>query len=127
MLPQFAQAGPFPTAAGLGVGRGRTDQEREVMAGVSGDRFAVALEGEAGSELVGDELIVGRALERQKGFKELLNLWGPGVSVVAAREVESEGVWFAKPSGTQAKEVSPTDAQELGSRVRVEIAAVEAA
>src|SRR5438128_12381569 len=105
MLPQLAQAGPFPTAAGLGVGRGRTDQEREVMADVSGDRFAVALEGEAGSEFVGNELIVGRALERQEGFKELLNLGGPGAAVAAAGEVESEGVWFAKPGGTQAKEV----------------------
>ena len=97
------------------------------MAGVSGDRLAVPLESEAGGQFVGDELIVGRALERQKGLKELLNLGGPGAAVVAAGEVESEGVWFAKPSGTQAKEVSPTDAQELGSRVRVEIAAVEAA
>ena len=97
------------------------------MAGVSGDRFAVALESEASGQFVGDELVVRRALERQKGFKELLNLGGPGASVVAAGELESEGIWFAKPGGAQAKEMSPTDAQELGRRVRVEIAAVEAA
>ena len=98
-----------------------------MAASVSGDRFAVALESEASGQFVGDELIVGRALERQKGFKELLNLGGPGASAVAAGEVESEGVWFTEPSGTQAKEMGPTDAQELGRRVRVEIAAVEAA
>ena len=96
-----------------------------MTAGVSGDRFAVALESEAGGEFVGDELIVGRALERQEGFKELLDLDGPGAAVVAAGEVESESVWFAKPGGTQAKEMSPTDAQELGGGVRVELAAVE--
>lgn len=48
MLPQFAHTGPFPSAAGLGGGRGGTDQDREVMAGVSGDGFTVALEGETG-------------------------------------------------------------------------------
>src|SRR5437899_3655462 len=39
MLPQFAQTGSFPTAAGLGGWRGRADQEREVTASVGGDRF----------------------------------------------------------------------------------------
>ena len=48
VLPQFAQASPFPAAAGLRDGRGRTDQEWEVIAGVSGNGFAVALESEAG-------------------------------------------------------------------------------
>jgi hypothetical protein len=48
MLPQFTHTGAFPAAAGLGGGRGGTDQEREVMAGVSGDGFTVALEGETG-------------------------------------------------------------------------------
>ena len=47
VLPQFAHAGTLPAAAGLGRGRGHTDQEREVMAGVGGDGFAVALESEA--------------------------------------------------------------------------------
>jgi hypothetical protein len=42
VLPQFSHAGSFPAAAGFGGGRGHTDQEREVMAGVSGDGFAVA-------------------------------------------------------------------------------------
>ena len=48
VLPQFAHAGSFPAAAGLGYGRGRTDQEREVTASVGGNGFAVALESEAG-------------------------------------------------------------------------------
>ena len=64
-------------------------------------------------------------MERQKGLQELLDLGGPGVVMVAAGEVEGEGVRMLKPSGAQAKEVSTTDAQELGSCVRVEVAAVE--
>ena len=95
-----------------------------MTASVSSDRFAVALESEAGGEFVGDELIVGGTLERQEGLKEPLDLGGPGAAVVATGEVE-KGVWFAKPDGAQAKEMSPTDAQELGGGVRVEFAAIE--
>jgi len=125
VLPQFAQAGSFPAAAGFGPGRGRADQEREVTTGVSGDGFAVALESEAGGQFVGDKLIVGRSLERQKGLQELLDLGGPEAVMVAAREVEGEGGWFLKPGGTQAKEVRSADAQELGGGVRIEVAAIE--
>jgi hypothetical protein len=70
-------------------------------------------------------LIVGRSLERQEGLQELLDLGGPVGAMVAAREVEGEGGRLLKPGGSQAKEVSPTDTQELGGGVRVELAAVE--
>ena len=125
VLPEFAHAGAFPAAAGLGGGRGGTDQEREVMAGISGDGFAVALEGEAGGQFIGDELKVGRSLERQEGLEELLDFGRPIGAMVAAGEVEGEGGRLLKPDGSQAKEVSPTDTQELGGGVRVELAAVE--
>ena len=125
MLPQFAQAGAFPAAAGLGQGRGRADQQREVSAGVSGDGFAVADEGEAGGQFVGDELIVGRPLERQEGLQKLPDLGGPGGAMVAAGEAEGEGGGLPQPGGAQAEEVGPADAQELGGGVRVQVAAVE--
>jgi hypothetical protein len=95
------------------------------MTGVSGDGFTVALEGEAGGEFVGDELIVGRSLERQEALQELLDLGGPVWAMVAAREVEGESGRLLKPGGSQAKEVSPTDTQELSGAVRVDVAAVE--
>ena len=81
MLPEFAQRSPFPAAAGLGDGRGRTDQKREVSAGVSGDRFAVAYAGEAGGEFVGDELIVGRPLEPGPAGERTLLSWEPAPPV----------------------------------------------
>ena len=42
--------------------------------------------------------------------------------MVAAGEVEGEGVRSLEPSGPQTKEVRPADAQELSGRVRVEVA-----
>ena len=99
VLPQFAQASPFPAAARLGDGRGRIDQEREMTAGVSGDGFAVALESEADGQFVGHELIVWGTLERQEGLEELLGLDGPSGAMVAAGEVEGESGRLLKPSG----------------------------
>ena len=96
-----------------------------MLAGVSGDGFAIPLEGEAGGQFVGDQLIVGRSLERQEALQELLDLGRPVGVMVAAGEVEGEGGWLLQPSGSQAKEVSPTDAQELGGGVWVEVAAIE--
>ena len=101
------------------------DQQGEVTAGVSGDGFAVALKSKAGGQFVGDELIVGRALERQEAFKELLDFARPSGAMVAAGEVEGEAGRLLKPGGSQAKEVSATDAQELSGGVRVEVATVE--
>jgi len=95
------------------------------MAGVSSDGFAVALESEAGGQFISDELVVGRSLERQEGLKEPVDLGGPSGAMVAAGEMEGEGSRVLKPSGSQAKEVSTTNAQELGGGVRVQVAAVE--
>jgi hypothetical protein len=96
-----------------------------MQASVRGDGFAVALESEAGGQFVGDELEVGRSLERQEGLQELLNLGGPGRAMIASGEVEGEVVRMLQPAGAETEEVSPTDAQELSGGVRGEIAAVE--
>ncbi len=66
MLPKFAQTGSFPPSPGFGCGRGRLDQQGEVTAGISGDRLAVPLKSKAGGQFVGDQLIVGRSLEREE-------------------------------------------------------------
>ena len=58
-------------------------------------------------------------------MQELLDLGGPVGAMIAAGGVEGEGGRLLKPGGSQAKEVSPTDTQELGGGVRVELAAVE--
>ena len=62
-----------------------------MSAGVGGDGLAVALEGEAGGQFVGDELVVGRSLERQEGFQELPDIRGPSGAMVASGEVQGKG------------------------------------
>lgn len=45
--------------------------------------------------------------------------------MAVAEEAEGEGSRLLKPSSSPAKEVSPTDAQELGGGIRTAVAAVE--
>ena len=58
-------------------------------------------------------------------MKEMLDLGGPSGAMVAPGELEGEGGRVLKPSRSQAKEVSPTDAQKLGGAVRVQLAPIE--
>ena len=125
VLPKFPHAGALPAAARLGNGRGCADQEWEVAAGVSGDRFPVAVEGEAGGQFVGDELVIGRSLQWEEDLQELLDLVRPSGAMTAAGEAEGEGRRVLEPSRPEAEEVGATDAQELGGGVGIEIAAVE--
>ena len=64
-------------------------------------------------------------MERQEGLQELPDLDGPGGAMVAAGEAEREVGRVLQPSGSQAKEVSTTDAQKLGGAVRVQLAPIE--
>ena len=90
VLPEFADTGALPAATGLGEGRGRTDQQREVAMDVGGDRLTVPVEGEAGGQFVGDQLVIGWPLEREEGLQELPDLGGPGGAMVAAGKVQRE-------------------------------------
>jgi len=125
VLPELANAGALPATAGLGAGRGRTEQLREVALDVGGHRLTVPVEGEPGGQFVSDELVVGRSLQREEVLQELPHRLWPSGAMAAAGEVEGEGGGMLKPGGTEAEKVSATDAQELGGGVRVEVAAVE--
>ena len=82
-----------------------------MTAGVSGDGLAITLESKAGEEFIRDELVVGRSLERQEVLQELLDLGRPDAVMIATGELEREGGGLLKPGGSQAEEMSATDAQ----------------
>ena len=84
VLPEFADAGPFPSAPGLGHRGQCPDLIGKVAPGMSGDGLAVALEGEAGRQFIGDPLVVGRPLQGQEGPQEALDLDRPALVMVAA-------------------------------------------
>ena len=125
MLPEFAEASALPAAAGLWRGRAGVDQEWEVAAGINRDGFTVAVEGKAGGQFVGDQLVVGGPLEWQESLEELLNLYGPGRVMVAAGELGGESCGLVQPAEAQAEEMGAADIQKFSGGEGVQSAALE--
>ena len=125
VLPEFAHLCALPSSPRLGSRSWRVDQPREVNAGAGGDGLAVALEGAASRQFIGDELVIGRSLERQEGFQELPHILRPSGAMVPSGEVQSEGGRVLKPEGAQTKEVGAADIEQLSGGGRVELPLVE--
>lgn len=77
--------------------------------GKGGDRLAVALETEAGCQLIGDELEVGWFLKRQEIFEEDAGFWRPSGPMVTARECGGELRSFLEEAGAAPVEVGAAD------------------
>ena len=90
VLPEFAGAGSFPAAAGLGVRFGLAEEVGKMHSDKSGDRLAMPLETKADGQFVGHQLKVGRFLQRDKIFEELAGLSGPIRPVAATGELGAE-------------------------------------
>ena len=125
VLPEFAHLCALPSSPRLGSRNWRADQPWEVNAGVGGDGLAVALEGAASSQLIGDELVVGRSLERQEGFQELPHILRPSGAMITPGEVQGKGGRVLKPEGAQTEEMGAADIQQLSSGSSVELPLVE--
>jgi hypothetical protein len=89
------------------------------------DGLAVALEGAASSQFIGDELLIGRSLERQEGFQELPHIFRPSGMMVTPGEVEGKGGRVLKPKGAQTKEMGAADIEQLSGGGSVELSLVE--
>ena len=84
MLPEFADAGTLPTTPGFWHRFQSANKLGKVGPGVGGDGLAIAVERETGDEFIGDQLVIGRALEGQKDCQKASDLDGPVFVVVAA-------------------------------------------
>jgi hypothetical protein len=125
VLPEFAHLGALPSSPRLGSRSWRADQPWEVPAGISGDGLAVALEGAASRQFIGDKLVVGRSLERQEGFQELPHILRPSGTMAPPGEVQGEGGRMLKPESAQTKEMGAADIEQLSGGGRVELPLVE--
>ena len=90
VLPKFAQPGAFPAATGLGAWGRLADEVGEMGADKGGDRLPMAFETEAAGQLIGDELKVGRFLQRDKILEELAGFRWPSAPVAATGEPRAE-------------------------------------
>jgi len=99
VLPQLAQAGAFPSAAGFEVRFGLANELGEMRSDKGGDRLAMALETKANGQFVGHQLKVGRLLQRDKIFEELAGFRRPIWPVAAAGEPSTKLSAVLQPAG----------------------------
>ena len=115
MLPEFADAGAFPSSPSLRVRLGLADEVWKVGSGKGGDGLAVALETEAGFQLIGHELEVGRLLQGDELLEEGDGLRRPIRPVTAARDLGGEIGAFLKITGAEPVKVGAADQEVMGS------------
>lgn len=84
MLPEFADGGALPAAAGFGAAFEGWNQERKLLPDVSGHGGAGPMEVEFASQFIGQQGKIKRAAVRQEGGQEIVSGLGPGFFVVAA-------------------------------------------
>jgi hypothetical protein len=114
VLPEFIDAGAFPAPAGFGTRFGLAEEIWKMGSGEGGHRLAMALETEAGFQLVGHQLEVGRFLEGEELLEEGDGLRRPVGPMVAAGEPGGEAGVFAQEAGAQPVKMGATDLEEEG-------------
>jgi len=114
VLPEFAQAGAFPAAAGLGVRFWLADEVGKMGADKGRDRLPMALETKAAGQFIGHPLKVGRLLQRNKRLEELAGFRWPIRPVVATGALGGERSAFEEPARAKAVLVRATDLEMVG-------------
>src|SRR5580658_11106123 len=125
VLPEFAETGPFPAAAGFGPRFWLADEAGKMGSDKSGDRLTMALETEAEGQFSGGQLEVGRFLQGDKVFEELTGLRWPIWPVVATGELSAELSPALQPGGAESIKVGATDLEVVASFRAIDLPAVK--
>ena len=99
VLPEFVEAGAFPAAAAFGTRFRLADEVGKMCSDKGGDRLTMALKTEAGGQFIGQQLEVGRFLQRDKILEELAGLRWPIWPVPTTRELGAELRAVLQPAG----------------------------
>lgn len=125
MLPEIADFSATEAAIGARFARRGGNQKREVFFDVSLDSGASAFEAKKAQQFIGDELVIGRALEGQESVKKVENLWGPGLAMIPTAGARDERLMLLQTSSSQLIETGPANTKERGGRGGVKQPVVE--
>ena len=114
VLPQFIDAGAFPSAPGFGTRFRLAEEVWKVGSGKGGHRLAMAFETETGFQFVGHQLEVGRLLEGDELLEECADFRRPIWPVVATGELGSELGAFPEEAGAEPVKVGAADLEVVG-------------
>ena len=125
MLPEFADARALPAAAGFGARILLGHELREVLADISSDGGAGAMEVEAGGQLVGQEgEVEGPAVGQEVG-QEVMGGLRPSRARIRAGGLGLEGPVALQPLMAQLIKPGRAQMQSLGGGGGIEWAVVE--
>jgi len=125
VLPEFADGGGLPAAAGFGAAFGGRKSLGKVLADIGGHCGARAMEVQATGQFVSQEREVEGLAVRQEGGQEGVGGSGPVETVSAAGRDHGERVLVREPLMTQFIEPGAADHQPFGSGGSIELAGIE--
>jgi hypothetical protein len=125
VLPEFADGGALPAAAGFGAAFWCGKGVGKVLADVGGDGGARAMELETPGQFVGEEGKVERLAVGQEVRQEGMSGRGPLGTMVAARGLEGEGALVSEPVMAQFVEAGAADHKALRGDAGIELAGIE--
>lgn len=125
VLPEFAQGGALPAAAGFGAAFGRGIGLGKVLPDVSGDGGAGALEVKPAGQFIGHEGEVEGLAVREEVGQEGVGDGGPVGMMIATGGLEGEVLLMSEPLMAQFVEARAADHQPLGGSRGIQLAGVE--
>jgi hypothetical protein len=125
VLPEFADAGAFPSAAGFGTRFGQADKFGKACSGKGGHGLAVAFETKAGFECIRHELKIGRFLQRQELLEEANGMGWPVRPMVTAGAFGGEAGAFLEEASAEPVKMGSADLEVMGGIRGVNLAAIE--
>lgn len=125
VLPQFIDAGAFPSPPGFGPRFRLAEEIRKMGSSEGGHRLAMTLEAETGCQFVGHELEVRGLLERQERLEKDQGFWGPVRPMVAAGKFGDEGGVFLEEAGAEPVKMGATDLEVVGAIIGIHRAIIE--
>ena len=125
VLPEFADGGALPAAAGFGTRLLGGNQFGEMAADIIGDGGAGTVEGKAAGQFIGEQGEVERLAMGQDILKVNDCLSGPEAVAGAAGRFGLEGLFVNQPAMAQAIELSRADHQSLGGGGGIQLTEIE--
>jgi len=125
MLPEVADFGAAETPVGAVFSLGSWNEMGEMGFDVGLDAGTRSGETAETQQLIADELVIGRVLERQEAFEKRAGLRWPRHEVVAATRAGLEAVPPVQPHATELVETGFADPQGMCSLVGIHEASIE--
>jgi hypothetical protein len=125
VLPEFADAGAFPSSASFEARFGLVDKFWKACSGKGGHGLAVAFETKAGFKFIGYELKIRRFLQRQELLEEANGFGRPVRPMVTAGAFGGEEGAFLEETSAEPVKMGSANLEVMGGIRGVDLTTIE--